>query len=122
MSIDSSVVNGFPVCRFVLVEKTKSTKNIWEPVFENVIILGFLRADFLMAFIKTTKNIHILLNMPHFYYILTKVLFTYFLVSRESHFQLQVLVHVRPSRNNLCQYQAYEVPDFVHFKATVTRL
>ena len=31
--------------RFVLVEKTKSAKNIWELVFENVIILGFLMAD-----------------------------------------------------------------------------
>ena len=31
--------------RFVLVEKTKSAKNIWEPVFEDVIILGFLMAD-----------------------------------------------------------------------------
>ena len=26
---------------FVLVEKTKSAKNIWEPVFEEVIVLGF---------------------------------------------------------------------------------
>ena len=31
--------------RFVLVEKTKSAKNIWEPVIVNVIILGFLMAD-----------------------------------------------------------------------------
>ena len=30
---------------FVLVEKAKSAKNIWEPVFEDVIILGFLMAD-----------------------------------------------------------------------------
>ena len=29
----------------VLVEKTKSAKNIWEPVFEDVIILGFLMAN-----------------------------------------------------------------------------
>ena len=35
----------YAVFRFVLVEKTKSAKNIWEPVFENVIILGFLVAD-----------------------------------------------------------------------------
>ena len=35
----------YVVFRFVLVEKTKSAKNIWEPVFENVIILGFLMAD-----------------------------------------------------------------------------
>ena len=31
--------------RFVLVEKTKSAKNIWEPVIVKVIILGFLMAD-----------------------------------------------------------------------------
>ena len=31
--------------RFVLVEKTKSAKNIWEPVIVKVIILGFLVAD-----------------------------------------------------------------------------
>ena len=30
---------------FVLVEKTKSANNIWEPVIVNVIILGFLMAD-----------------------------------------------------------------------------
>ena len=30
---------------FALVEKTKSAKNIWEPVIENVIILGFLMAE-----------------------------------------------------------------------------
>ena len=35
----------YAVFRFVLVEKTKSAKNIWELVFENVIILGFLMAD-----------------------------------------------------------------------------
>ena len=38
------------VCRyaeyhFVLVEKTKSAKNIWEPVIVKVTILGFLMAD-----------------------------------------------------------------------------
>ena len=31
--------------RFVLVEKTKSAKNIWEPVIVKVTILGFLMAD-----------------------------------------------------------------------------
>ena len=41
-----SVVNGFPVSGicFVFVEKTKSAKNIWELVIEDVIILGFLLA------------------------------------------------------------------------------
>ena len=45
---DISVGNGFPVCgisfRFGR-KKTKSAKNIWKPVFEDVIILGFLMAD-----------------------------------------------------------------------------
>ena len=31
--------------RFVLVEKTKSANNVWEMVFEDVIILGFLMAN-----------------------------------------------------------------------------
>ena len=39
--------------RFVLVEKTKSAKNIWEPVFEDI-ILGFLMAN------TSSKHIHIL--------------------------------------------------------------
>ena len=47
-------------------------------------------------------------------------MFTYVLISRESHLQLQVLVHVRPARNNHCQLQAYKIPDFVCFKAPVT--
>ena len=37
-------VYRYAVC-FVLVEKTKSAKNIWEPVFEDFIISGFLMAD-----------------------------------------------------------------------------
>ena len=35
----------YAVFCFVLVEKTKSAKNICELVIENVIILGFLMAD-----------------------------------------------------------------------------
>ena len=35
----------YAVFCFVLVEKPKSAKNIWELVFENVIILCFLMAD-----------------------------------------------------------------------------
>ena len=35
----------YVVYRFIVVEKTKSTKNICELVFENVITLGFLMAD-----------------------------------------------------------------------------
>ena len=37
-------LTGMRICLF-LVEIMKSTKNIWEPVFENVIIFGFLMAD-----------------------------------------------------------------------------
>ena len=85
---------GYAVFHFVLAEKMKSAKNIWEPVFENVIILGFLMADTS----SEQQNIYILLNMSHFYFIMSN-----FLVSCESHFQLQVLVHVRPARNNHCQ-------------------
>ena len=41
-----SVVIGFPVCGISFrFGKTKSAKNIWEPVIEDVIILGFLMAD-----------------------------------------------------------------------------
>ena len=40
--------------RFVLVEKTKSAKNIWEPVFKGIIILGFLMAD------TSSKHLYIL--------------------------------------------------------------
>ena len=35
----------YPVYCFTVVEATKSAKNIWEPVIENVIIVGFLMAD-----------------------------------------------------------------------------
>ena len=35
----------YVVFRFVLVEKTKSAKNIWQPVLEDILILGFLMAD-----------------------------------------------------------------------------
>ena len=59
----------YAVFCFVLVEKMKSAKNIWETVIENVIVLSFLIAD---TSIKTTKNIHILLNMSHFYFTLSK--------------------------------------------------
>ena len=32
----------YAVFCFILVEKMKSTKNIWEPVIENIIILGLM--------------------------------------------------------------------------------
>ena len=47
----------YAVYCFVLVKKTKSAKHIWEPVIENIIILGFLMTDTLF---KQQKNIHIL--------------------------------------------------------------
>ena len=54
---------------FVLVEKTKSAKNIWEPVFEDVIILGFLMAD---TSSKRQKIYIFCKNMSHFYAIFRK--------------------------------------------------
>ena len=38
-------VSQYAEYHFVLVEKTKSAKNIWEPVIVNVIISGLLMAD-----------------------------------------------------------------------------
>ena len=49
--------------RFVLVEKTKSAKNIWEPVFEDVIILGFLMADTS----SKQQNIYIFCKICHIF-------------------------------------------------------
>ena len=45
--LSDSVVNDKPVCGFrsFLAKITKFTKNIWELVIENVIILGHLMAD-----------------------------------------------------------------------------
>ena len=39
------MVNWYSVFHFSLVETAKSAKNTWEPVIENIIILGFLMAD-----------------------------------------------------------------------------
>ena len=41
----SSGVNDKPVFHSLLVEITKYLKNIWQPVIENVIILGFVMVD-----------------------------------------------------------------------------
>ena len=38
-------VNRYSVFGFIAVDKIKSAKNIWDPVIENNIILGFLMAD-----------------------------------------------------------------------------
>ena len=38
-------VSRYAEYRFVLVEKMRSAKNIWEPVIVNVIISGLLMAD-----------------------------------------------------------------------------
>ena len=38
------VVRYMVIC-FVMVETMKATENIWEPVFKNILILGFLMAD-----------------------------------------------------------------------------
>ena len=47
LSQSYSVVNDKPVCGFCsfLPKIAKLAKNIWEPVIENVIILGHLIAD-----------------------------------------------------------------------------
>ena len=47
-------------------------------------------------------------------------MFTYALISRESHFQFEVLPHVHFADNFTAHYKAYEIPDFVRFKAPVT--
>ena len=47
-------------------------------------------------------------------------MFTYLLISRESHFQFRVLLHVRSADYFTAHYKAYEIPDFVCFKAPVT--
>ena len=47
-------------------------------------------------------------------------MFTYLLISRESHFQFRVLPHVRSADNFTAHYKAYEILDFVRFKAPVT--
>ena len=71
---------------FVLGEKTKSAKNIWEPVFEDVISLGFLMAD------TSSKRhkIYICCNVTCHIFTLYggKIIFAYIKTSRKSHFHL----------------------------------
>ena len=45
---------------------------------------------------------------------------TYLLISHESHFQFGVLPLVRCVDNFNVHYKAYEISDFVRFKAPVT--
>ena len=40
-------------------------------------------------------------------------MFTYLLISHESHFQFRVLPHVRSADNFTAHYKAYEIPDFI---------
>ena len=47
-------------------------------------------------------------------------MFTYLIISRESHFQFRVLPHVCCADNFTAHYKAYIIADFVHFKAPVT--
>ena len=47
-------------------------------------------------------------------------MFTYLIISRESHLQFRVLPYVRCVDNFTAHYKAYEIPDFVGFKAPVT--
>ena len=70
---------------FVWVEKTKSAKNIWEPVFEDVIILGFLMADTS----SKRQKIYIFCKICHTFTLYWgKNIFAYIKTSRESHFHL----------------------------------
>ena len=98
----SSVVNGFLVCGISFRFGRKNE------IRKEYLGTGYSRSYYFRLsngwyFIKTTKNIHILLNISHFYFILSKSHdYIRFNIS-ESHFQLQVLVHVRPARNNHCQ-------------------
>ena len=46
--------------------------------------------------------------------------FISFPMSLESHFQLEVMAHVRLLLIFTAQYLAYEILDFIHFKAPVT--
>ena len=74
----------------------KFTKNIWEPVIENVIILDHLMADTS----SKRQKIYIFCKICHIFTLYcAKMIFTYLTISRESHFQLQVLSHV-PRVNN----------------------
>ena len=47
-------------------------------------------------------------------------MFTYLIIYRESHSQVQVLLHVRYAENFTAHYKAYKIPDFVCFKVPVT--
>ena len=49
-----------------------------------------------------------------------KIMCMYFIISHNSHFWLQVLAHVRLRQIFTAQLQAYEILDFIHFKALVT--
>ena len=49
-------------------------------------------------------------------------MFMYLIIFHESHFQLQVLPHVRHANNFIAHKQAQKIPDFVCFKALVTAL
>ena len=47
-------------------------------------------------------------------------MFTFLIISRKSHFHLQVIPQVRRVNNFTAHKHAYEIPDFVCFKAPVT--
>ena len=75
---------------FVSGISNKIHKNIWKQVFENVIFLGFLMAD--------TNNNNLIYIFCETFKIFTlyiaKVMFTYLIISQESHFHLQVFPRV----------------------------
>ena len=87
------MINRYAVFRSFLTEITKFAKNIWEPVIENVILLGHLMADTS----SKRQKIYIFCEICHiFYFILSKIIFIYLIISGESHFQLQVLPSCMP--------------------------
>ena len=70
---------------FFVVETTKSAKNIWEPVIETFIILGFLMAD---TSLKQPK-IYTFCKICHIFTLYSaKITFTCLILSCESHFHL----------------------------------
>ena len=87
--------------RFILVEKPKSAKNIWEPVIEDI-ILGFLMAD-------TSSN-----DKKYTYF----VKYVTFLLYIEP-LPFTSYRSCTPANNFECTKQAYEYQILFHFKAPV---
>ena len=78
-SISHGVENYFPrlwgtgisdaIFRFIVTDATKLAKNIWEPIVENVIILGFLIADMSL---NNKKCTHLVIHATFLHYTVQK--------------------------------------------------